>query len=86
MTEMSSSNGRPRRYELRVEGHLEPRWGAWFDGLTLTHANDRTTVLHGEVADQAALHGLLHKLRDVGLPLVSVTRIDRSDVPTTEPR
>jgi hypothetical protein len=63
-------------YEIRVEGLLEARWTAWFDGLTLTHRDDGSTALHGPLADQAALHGVLQKLRDVGLPLLSVTRVD----------
>ncbi|MFC6159862.1 hypothetical protein [Kribbella jiaozuonensis] len=62
-------------YEIRLEGRIDPRWAAWFDGMTLTHA-DGTTVLHGRVADQAALHGLLQRLRDLGLPLLSVDRVD----------
>jgi hypothetical protein len=66
----------PRRYEIRLEGHLAARWAAWFDGLSLTHAGDGTTVLRGPVADQAALHGLLQKVRDLGLPLVAVTQVD----------
>ncbi|MDQ3870006.1 MAG: hypothetical protein M3301_00125, partial [Chloroflexota bacterium] len=61
-----------RRYEVRVNGHLDARWADWFDGLSLTHASDGTTVIHGRIADQAALHGVLQKLRDLGLPLVSV--------------
>jgi len=60
-------------YEIRIQGHLEPRWASWFDGLTLTQDPDGTTVIRGEVADQAALHGLIQKVRDIGLPLVSVT-------------
>lgn len=63
------------RFELRVKGHLDARWADWFDGLTLTQARDGTTVIRGEVADQAALHGLLQTLRDLGLPLVSVTQV-----------
>jgi len=63
------------RYEIRLQGHLDARWTAWFDGLGLTNETDDTTTIHGPVADQAALHGLLQKARDVGLPLVSVTRI-----------
>jgi hypothetical protein len=62
------------RFELRVKGHLDARWADWFDGLTLTQASDGTTVIHGSVADQAALHGLLQKLRDLGLPLISVAQ------------
>jgi hypothetical protein len=76
------------RYEIRLKGHLDTRWAAWFDGLSLTHHSDGTTVIHGPIADQAALHGLLQKVRDMGLPLVSVSRVepDQSVVPTNEPR
>jgi len=62
-------------YEIRVKGHLGARWSAWFDGLTLTTEDDGTTVIRGEVVDQAALHGLLQKLRDVGITLVSLTEV-----------
>ena len=65
----------PRRYEIRVKGHLDARWAAWFDGLTLTHGSDGTTIIDGPVADQAALHGLLQKIRDLGLPLISVNHL-----------
>ena len=61
------------QYEIRVKGHLGHRCAAWFDGLSLTALDDGTTVISGPVVDQAALHGLLHKLRDVGIPLVSLT-------------
>jgi hypothetical protein len=64
------------QYEIRVAGHLEPRWAAWFDGLVLTRQSDATTVLHGPVVDQSALHGLLQKVRDLGLPLLSVAQLD----------
>jgi hypothetical protein len=70
---------RPMRYEIRVKGHLAARWATWFDGMTLTAGNDGTTVLDGSVVDQAALHGLLHKVRDTGLPLLSVTQLDAPD-------
>jgi len=63
------------QYEIRIEGHLDTRWAAWFDELALTHETDGTTVLHGQVVDQAALHGLLQKVRDLGLPLVSVIHV-----------
>lgn len=73
-------------YEIRVTGHLGSRWGAWFDGLTLATENDGTTVLSGPVVDQAALHGLLLKLRDIGIPLVSLTELpDLPDLPTHNP-
>ncbi|HZE34442.1 MAG TPA: hypothetical protein VE198_23780 [Actinoallomurus sp.] len=68
-----SSAQEPDRYEIRVKGHLADRWAAWFDGMTLTRQADGTTVLDGPVADQSALHGLLRKVSDLGLPLVSVT-------------
>jgi hypothetical protein len=67
-----SSAQEPDRYEIRVRGHLADRWAAWFDGMTLTRQADGTTVLDGPVADQSALHGLLRKVSDLGLPLVSV--------------
>jgi hypothetical protein len=63
-------------YEIRIQGRLGARWSTWLDGLDLSHPNDGTTVLRGPVTDQAALHGLLHKVRDLGLPLLSVTRTD----------
>jgi len=66
----------PGRYEIRVKGRLNARWAGWFDGLTLTHDSDGTTIIHGPVADQAALHGLLQKIRDLGLPLISVNHLD----------
>ena len=66
----------PSRYEIRLRGHLASRWAARFDGMTLTSHSDGTTVLEGPVVDQAALYGLLTKLRDIGLPLVSLTRLD----------
>lgn len=74
---------RPGRYEIRLEGRLDRRWAAWFDGLSLTHDTDGSTVICGLVADQAALHGLLQKVRDVGLPLVSVICVepDRPAIP-----
>jgi hypothetical protein len=64
------------RYEIRLKGHLDARWAAWFDGLSLSLQGDGTTIIHGLVPDQAALHGLLGKVRDTGLPLVSVTRVE----------
>jgi hypothetical protein len=78
----------PGRYEIRLKGHLDRRWAAWFDDLNLTHESDGTTIIDGPIADQAALHGLLQKVRDVGLPLVSVICVDPepAEMPATEPR
>lgn len=69
-------------YEIRIQGRLDERWSTWFDALNLSH-EDGTTVLRGPVTDQAALHGLLHKLRDLGLPLLSVTRTEPGSPPET---
>jgi len=69
------------RYEIRLKGHLETRWAAWFNGLSIRHGSDGTTVLSGVIVDQAALHGLLQKICDLGVPLTSVTELD----PATEP-
>jgi hypothetical protein len=77
----ASRHQNPGRYEIRVKGHLGTRWAAWFDGLTLTHGSDGTTIIHGPVADQAALHGLLQKIRDLGLPLISVNHVDPGHPP-----
>ena len=63
-------------YEIRLDARLDPRWASWFDGFDLSPGEDGSTVLRGRVADQAALHGLLAGLRDLGLPLVSVTRTE----------
>jgi hypothetical protein len=65
------------RYEIRIEGILDQRWSSWFDGLSITSEPGGMTVIAGPVVDQAALHGLLVKVRDLGLPLVSVHRQDR---------
>lgn len=80
-THQVGSYVRTVQYEIRVEGHLGTRWTAWFDGLSITTEDDGTTVLRGFVVDQAALHGLLHKLRDVGIPLISLTPVE---APTAE--
>ena len=67
---------RPSDYELRVQGHLDQHWSTWFGGLTLTHVDDGNTTLRGPVADQAELHGLIAKVRDLGATLLSVTAVD----------
>jgi hypothetical protein len=63
-------------YEIRLQGHLDAHWTTWFEGLAVAHAEDGTTVLSGPVADQAALFGLLERVRDLGLPLLAVQRIE----------
>lgn len=71
-TEDPHTNG---LYEIRIKGHLDNHWADWFDGLTITQDPNGETRLTGPVTDQAALHGLLRKVRDLGLPLISVTHI-----------
>jgi hypothetical protein len=62
-------------YEIRLQGHLEARWAKWFDGLSITLEDNGNTLLSGPLADQAALHGLLKRIRDSGMPLVSVNTV-----------
>ena len=77
MTDTSAGHGQGAgRYEIRVKGHLDARWAAWFDGLSLTYKSDGITIIHGPVVDQAALHGLLARVRDLGIPLLSVTQVE----------
>ncbi len=63
----------PEYYEIRIRGHLDPRWSDWFAGLWLTHLEGNETLLSGSLPDQAALHGLLERIRDLNIPLISVT-------------
>jgi hypothetical protein len=74
-------------YQIRIEGHLGGRWTDWFGGLTITREDNGHTLLTGPVIDQAALHGLLRKVRDLGMPLVSVNRVapDQADAPDVKP-
>ncbi len=74
MIDLPASNARV--YEIRVQGHLEARWAEWFDGFTITLEDNGDTLLAGPVVDQAALHGLLKKVRDLGMPLVSVRPLE----------
>jgi hypothetical protein len=73
--------GQPTVYEIRIEGQLDREWSDWFEGLTVTLAGDGTTRLTGPVADQAALHGLLKKVRDLGVPLISVNPVVPGNTP-----
>jgi hypothetical protein len=75
-----SHHNRPRPYQIRVEGHLGEQWSEWFEDFTITPVENGVTLITGWVADQAALHGLLKKVRDLGLPLLSVNPLE-SDAP-----
>ena len=73
---MTKSTAREKNefYEIRIKGQLDPRWSDWFEGLTITYQETGETVLFGPVTDQSALHGILAKIRDLNLTLMSVTQ------------
>ncbi len=73
---MNRSTNHATRYEIQIQGRLDARWAAQFDGLSMRHEVDGTTVLSGPVTDQAALHGLLAQIRDLALPLIAVIQVD----------
>ena len=75
MSEMRQLGGRGV-YEIRVKGNLDLRWSDWFNGFSIASVGDEETLLIGSVADQTALHGVLHKIRDLGLPLLIVQRLE----------
>jgi hypothetical protein len=68
--------GKPTFYKIRLKGHLDSEWTDWFEGLIVTLEEDGNTLLSGPVTDQAALHGLLKKIRDLGMPLLSVSPLE----------
>jgi hypothetical protein len=74
----SKYDDEPRTYEIRIKGHLDDKWADWFDGLSITREDNGETLLRGLVVDQAALHGLLRKVRDLGMTLLSVTHVGPS--------
>ncbi|QIN82898.1 hypothetical protein GBA63_09755 [Rubrobacter tropicus] len=71
-------------YQIRLKGHLGPKWGDWFGGLTVTLEDDGETLLTGPVVDQAALHGLLRKVGDMGMPLISAVRVQPGSANASE--
>jgi len=73
---MESEHVQQEVYQIVVKGHLDSEWSDWFDGLTITMVDNGETILSGPVVDQTALHGVLIKIRDLGLPLLSLTRIE----------
>jgi hypothetical protein len=73
---MANDLDRPMVYQIRVKGHLGPRWTEWFGDMTITLEDNGDTLLSGPVVDQAALHGLLRKVRDLGMPLISAIRVE----------
>lgn len=75
-TASPEDHNEPGVYEIRIQGHLDDRWAEWFEGLTITREGKGDTLLSGPVVDQAALHGWLKKVRDLGMPLLSVKRIE----------
>jgi hypothetical protein len=76
--------GEPLVYQSRIKGHLDPHWSSWFDGLAITPEDNGETLLTGPLVDQAALHGLLRKVRDLGIPLLSVACVKASQAETSE--
>ena len=75
---LETEPGQPMVYQVRIKGHLGGQWKDWFGGLTITLEGNGETLLTGPVIDQAALHGLLRRVRDLGIPLVSVNRVEPS--------
>jgi hypothetical protein len=69
----------PRGYEIRIRGHLDARWSDWFGSVIITLETNGSTLLTGTVVDQAALHGLLRKVRDLGMPLISVIQLETKE-------
>jgi hypothetical protein len=72
-------------YEIRVQGRLDQRWSTWFDGLTISYEGEDSTVLRGSIVDEAALHGILSKVRDLALPLLAVSRVAAAGQDSSSP-
>jgi len=82
--EPKTNSDQPVVYQIRIKGHLGREWADWFEGLTITLEENGDTLLTGPVIDQAALHGLLKKVRDLGLPLVSVSPLENGQADTSD--
>ena len=78
-----TNSSKPTVYQIRIKGHLSHQWTDWFEGLTITLEDNGETLLTGPVIDQAALHGLLKKVRDLGMPLVSVSPLEHDQADTS---
>lgn len=78
------SHDQAQRYEIRLRGHLDERWAEWFEGLVITREENGDTLLTGLVVDQAELHGLLKTVRDLGLPLLSVSSVEPGPADTPD--
>ena len=74
----------PKVFQIRIQGHLSRQWTDWFEGLTITLEEDGNTLLSGRVVDQSALHGILKKIRNLGMPLLSVNSVDPDPVTKTD--
>lgn len=88
MSETDVSSGKhnePGVYVIRIKGRLAKRWAAWFEGLAITAEDNGDTLLTGPLVDQAALHGLLRKVRDLGMPLLSVARVPANEEDAVQP-
>ncbi len=82
----NAETDQPSIYQIRIRGHLDRRWTDWFEGLSITLREDGDTLITGPVVDQAALHGLLKKVRDLGMPLISVNRIESGQADASDVR
>lgn len=85
--EAKEERNQPELYQIRIKGHLDDTWADWFDGMSITRTDNGETLLTGPVVDQAALHGLLRRVRDLGLPLLLVIRAgpEQTDGPAIKP-
>ena len=84
LRDQKTNPSQPVAYQIRIKGHLGREWTDWFEGLTITLEEDGNTLLTGPVIDQAALHGLLKKVRDLGMPLVSVSPVESGQADTPD--